>query len=367
MTAPATTAAPPTRVAVSDRSGRRHPSRLPIAWLTLAGVAAAVAAVAAVAFGPVSLPVGKVALELADRLPFINVDSGLSPTHAAIVTQVRLPRTVLTLLVGALLATSGGAYQGVFRNPLADPYLLGVAAGAGLGATVAITASGATLGAPVGAVPLAAFVGALAAVGLAYLLGVNADRLRTNASLILAGVAVAALFTALQTFVLQRDDEAVRDVYAWLLGRFNTAAWDDVAVLAPYAAVCIAVLLAVASRLDVMSVGDLEAEALGLHPRRLRLVIVMAASLGTAAAVAVSGLIGFVGIIVPHAIRLRAGPSYRRILPLAAILGGAFLCVADLTARTLLAPAEIPIGVITAIVGAPFFLVVLRSSRTIGP
>jgi iron complex transport system permease protein len=202
---------------------------------------------------------------------------------------------------------------------------------------------------------------------LAYALGASADRLRSNASLILAGVAVGALCSAVQTFLLQRDDEAVRDVYAWLLGRLNVAGWDDVALLAPYAAVSIGVLVLAANRLDVLAVGDHEAEALGTRPTRVRLVVVVAASLGTAAAVAVSGLIGFVGIIVPHAVRLRSGPSYRRVLPLATLCGGAFLCLADLVARTALAPGEIPIGVITAAVGAPFFLLLLRASRTTDP
>jgi iron complex transport system permease protein len=344
-----------------------HPSRLPFPWLLVACAVAVAAVAAAVLLGPVGLPAGGVVRELLDELPFVHVDSGLSSTQAAIVTEIRLPRVVLAFIVGSLLATAGGAYQGVFRNPLADPYLLGVAAGAGLGATAAIVGAGDALGAPAATVPVAAFVGALVAVGFTYVLGVSADRLRSNASLILAGVAVAALFTALQTFLLQRDDEAVRDVYAWLLGRFNAVGWSDVRLLLPYAAVSLVALLLAARALDVMAVGDEEAEALGLHPRRVRLLVVVAASLGSAAAVAVSGLIGFVGIIVPHAIRLRAGPSYRRILPLSVVLGGAFLCLADLVSRTALAPAEIPISVITAIVGAPFFLVVLRASRTVGP
>jgi iron complex transport system permease protein len=156
----------------------------------------------------------------------------------------------------------------------------------------------------------------------------------------------------------------VRDVYAWLLGRMNVAGWDDVRLLAPYAIVSLVVLLLAANRLDVLAVGDREAEALGARPGRVRLVVVIAATLGTAAAVAVSGLIGFVGIIVPHAVRLRGGASYRRILPLSMFLGGAFLCLADLVARTALSPAEIPIGVVTAIAGAPFFLLLLRSSGT---
>jgi iron complex transport system permease protein len=362
------TATTATDLSVPGRwTATQHPARLPTRWLVGAVAVSAAAFAASVALGPVGVPLDRVARELLDHLPLLDVDSGLAPTQAAIVTEVRLPRAVLAFLVGAVLAIAGGAYQGVFRNPLADPYLLGAASGAGLGATVAIVGAGVALGGPATATPIAAFAGALAAVGLAYALGASADRLRSNASLILAGVAVGALCSAVQTFLLQRHDEAVRDVYAWLLGRLNVAGWDDVVLLAPYAALTLGVLVLAASRLDVLAVGDHEAQALGARPARIRLVVVVVATLGTASAVAVSGLIGFVGIIVPHAIRLRSGPSYRRILPLAALLGGAFLCLADLVARTALAPAEIPIGVITAIVGAPFFLVVLRASRTAGP
>lgn len=287
--------------------------------------------------------------------------AGLSPGHAILV-DIRLPRVVTTILVGSALATAGGAYQGVFRNDLADPYLLGIAAGAGLGVTIA-TIAGATLG----WTPVAAFAGAIGAAAATCVLG--GDRAvhgNSRATLILAGVAIAALAGAVQTFLLQRDDEAIRDVYAWLLGRFNTAGWDDAAMLTPYAAIAVGGLLALAHRLDVMAVGDTEAAALGIDARRTRLAVVALASLGTAAAVAVSGLIGFVGIVVPHAVRLVAGPVYRRILPLAAVFGGAFLCLADLAARTVLSPAEIPVGVVTAIVGAPFFLAVMRRSRTVG-
>lgn len=342
-------------------------TRLPGRWLAAGALAALAAFVLAVALGPVSLRPDQVVRELADHLPLVSVDSGLAPTQAAIVTQVRLPRAVLAFVVGALLAAAGGAYQGVFRNPLADPYLLGAASGAGLGATTAIVGAGAALGGPAPATPVAAFAGALVAVALAYALGTSADGLRSDASLILAGVAVAALCSAAQTFLLQRDDEAIRDVYAWLLGRLNVAGWDDVRLLAPYAAVSLGVLLAAAGRLDVLAVGDREAQALGARPGRVRLVVVLAATLGTAAAVAVGGLIGFVGLVVPHAVRLRVGPGYRRILPLTALLGGAALCLADLVARTALAPAEVPIGVVTAVVGAPCFLVILRASRTVAP
>jgi iron complex transport system permease protein len=321
----------------------------------LAGTAAVVvASVAGLAFGPLRLPPVGVALEL------LHLHSGLTPREAAIVTELRLPRVVLALLVGATLALAGGCYQGVFRNPLADPYLLGVAAGAGLGATAAIafTGNGGAL-----VIPPAAFAGALAAVALTYVLGATGSRYRTPATLILAGVAVTSFLTAGQTYLQQRDAETIREVYAWLLGRLGTAGWHDVLLMAPYAAVSAVVILLAGRSLDVLAVGDEEAASLGASPQRTRYLLIIAASLGTAAAVAVSGLIAFVGIIVPHTVRLLAGSSYRAILPLSALFGGAFLVLADLAARLVLAPAEVPIGVVTAFLGAPFFIVVLRTVR----
>jgi iron complex transport system permease protein len=329
--------------------------------------AVAVAVVAGLVIGPVRLPAGAVALELLDALPLIDVHSGLTPTEAAIVTQIRLPRIVLGLLVGAMLALAGGCYQGIFRNPLADPYLLGVAAGAGLGATVALAyraASGAPTagGTPIG-VPLVAFLGALLGVGLTYALGIAGSRYRTAATLILAGVAVDAFLSAAQTYVQQRNVDTIREVYSWLLGRLATDGWNDVLLLMPYAAIPAIVILLAGRTLDILAVGDEEAASLGANPQRTRYVLIVAASFGTAAAVSVSGLIGFVGIIVPHTIRLLFGVSYRVILPLSALFGAAFLALADLAARTLLAPAEIPIGVVTAFFGAPFFVLVLRASQ----
>ncbi|MGH9154627.1 MAG: FecCD family ABC transporter permease [Acidimicrobiales bacterium] len=337
--------------------------RLPV--VAGAVVVAGAAAVLGLTVGPTSISPRGALAEVASHLPFSPVDSSLAPTQAAIVWEIRLPRVVLASLVGGVLALCGGAYQGVFRNPLADPYLLGVAAGAGLGATVAITS-----GPPGGAgvldlVPVAAFAGALAAVALTYALGASGERRRSPASLLLAGVAVASLLTAVQTFLQQRENEVIREVYSWILGRLTTASWSDVALLAPYAVVTSAVILRYRRPLDVLSVGDEEAATLGLPVERVRLVVVLAASLGTAAAVAVSGLIGFVGIIVPHTIRLLGGSSYRVILPLSLLLGGAFLTVADVAARTALSPAEVPIGVVTALIGAPFFALVLRTRRLV--
>jgi iron complex transport system permease protein len=317
------------------------------------------ALLAGVLVGAVGMSARGVLAEVADHLPFVSIESGLGDREAAIVWDLRLPRVVLAALVGATLAAAGAAYQGVFRNPLADPYLLGVAAGAGLGATVGIV----TAGPAAAVVPAAAFAGALAAVILTYALGGAAGGGRSGTTLVLAGVSVAAFFTAAQTFLQQRHADTVREVYSWILGRLSTVGWAEVGLLAPYAAVSLLVLLLHRRLLDVLAVGEEEAGTLGVSAARVRLVVVAAATLGTAAAVAVSGLVGFVGIVVPHAVRLLAGSSYRVILPLSILGGAAFLVLADLGARTLVSPAEVPLGVITAFVGAPFFAVVLRSGR----
>jgi iron complex transport system permease protein len=322
------------------------------------------AALAAVLAGPVRLAPGAVLLELAGRLPLVDTHSGLSSQEVAILWQLRLPRVVLGGLVGAMLALAGAAYQGVFRNPLADPYLLGAAAGAGLGATLAIAYGPDTAGWPVDLLPLAAFAGAAAGVVAAYALG-RSGGARTTTTLILSGVAVAAFLTAVQTYVQQQRAETLREVYGWILGRLTTAGWREVVLIVPYALVSTLIILLHRRLIDVLAVGDDEAASLGVRAERVRLVVVAAATLATAAAVAVSGLIGFVGIIVPHTIRLVAGPSHRLLVPLSLVGGAAFLILADLVARTVMAPAEVPIGVITAFFGAPFFALVLRTARQV--
>jgi iron complex transport system permease protein len=332
------------------------------------GTAAAVAflaaaVVAGVLVGPAFLAPGDVARAFAAKVPLLGIHSPLDETASTIVFDLRLPRVALGALVGAMLAAAGGAYQGVFRNPLADPYLLGIAAGAGLGATVVIAYG------PAGAstsmlLPAVAFAGGATSVLITYLVGRAGGRGTT--SLILAGVTVAAFFTAIETFVQQQRSETIRDVYGWLLGQLETSGWSEVWIVAPYAAVAAGTIIAHRRLLDVLRLGDEEAAALGVDVRRVRLAVIVAATLGTAAAVAVSGLIGFVGIIVPHAIRLLVGGSYRVVLPLSIVAGAGFLVFADLLARTILAPAELPIGVITAFFGAPFFAIVLRTTRLVG-
>jgi iron complex transport system permease protein len=325
-----------------------------------AGVALAlVAVVVGVLGGPIRIPAGGAVVELIDLIPGVDLDSGLTTTEATILLELRLPRVVLALLVGGLLALAGGAYQGVFRNPLADPYLLGIAAGAGLGATVAFVVDGSDAW-----VPAAAFVGALLAVGASAVIAGSIKGGSRGPTLILAGVAMASFLTAVQTWLQQRDAETLRQVYAWILGRLSTVGWGEVGILVPYAVIAGAVLLLHGRLLDVMAFGDDEAGSLGVEVGRVRWTVLAAASLATAAAVAVSGLIGFVGIVIPHAVRLLVGTSYRAILPLSLLGGGAFLVLADLLARTVAAPSEVPIGVITAFVGAPFFLFVLYRQGT---
>ena len=310
--------------------------------------------------GPAGLTPDRVILELLDGIPGVYLDSGLTVQQQAILWQIRLPRVVLGALVGAMLAVAGAAYQGVFRNPLADPYLLGVSSGAGLGATLAIVSGGA-LG--MFGIPLAAFAGGVLAVFATYALGRSIGGAQNAVVIILAGVAVAAFTNAVQTFVQQRFDDSLREVYTWLLGGLSTDGWSEVLVVIPYVVLASAVILVHRRVLDVMAVGDVEAASLGVDPARSRLILVLAATLGTAAVVSASGLIGFVGIVVPHAVRLVAGPSHRLLLPLSLMLGAAFLVLTDVAARTLMSPAELPIGVVTAMIGAPFFLLVLRRSR----
>ena len=344
-----------------------HATRLTAGRVVLGAGFLLAAAIVSILVGPAGLPVGAVLAEVLSRLPLVHLHSGLSATGVVVVWQLRMPRMVLGGLVGAMLAIAGASYQGAFSNPLADPYLLGVASGAGLGATLVVVGAPVIGQIPSDLLPVAAFAGAVLAVAATFALGRSRASERSAASLLLAGVAVAAFFTAVQTFLLQRSSPGqLSTVYSWILGGLSTAGWGQVELVLPYVGTAMVVLLACRRLLDVMSVGDEEATSVGVRAERVRLVVIVAATLGTAAAVSVSGLIGFVGIIVPHTIRLLAGPSYRRILPLSVLFGAGFLILADLLARTVLSPAEIPLGVVTAFLGAPFFLVVLRQARRLG-
>jgi iron complex transport system permease protein len=330
-----------------------------VAACTVVGLVVAV--VGGLVIGPTSVGTWRL---VGDALSHLGIGhSTLTPTQSLIVWQLRAPRMVLGLLAGAMLAVAGATYQGVFRNPLADPYLLGVAAGAGLGATFAIVNIGKSLSTPTWT-PLLAFVGAMSAVTVTWLIG--GRRLRSStATLILAGVAVSSLLTSAQTFLQQQSTGSIARVYIWLLGSLASASWSSVWLVLPYVAVCVAICVFAGRALDVMSVGEDESRSLGVPVRRVRFMVIAASSLGTAAIVSAVGLIGFVGIIVPHIVRLLVGTSYRRILPLSVLFGAGFLVLADTIARTVLAPSELPLGVVTALVGAPVFVVILSLRRPV--
>jgi iron complex transport system permease protein len=303
---------------------------------------------------------------LLDRIPFVHLSTGMTTLDQNILLQIRLPRVVLALLVGGLLAIAGAGYQGVFRNPLVDSGMLGSSAGAGLAATVAIVFLS-RLGGSV--VPVAAFAGSIAGVAVSWFASGGGRRTAGNgggtATLLLSGVAVGMFLTAAQTYLMQRDSQDLQQVYSWMLGSMADASWSQVTEALPYAAVSVLILLLHGRRLDVLGLGDDEAHSLGLNAGRTRLIVIAAASLAAATAVAVSGLIGFVGIVVPHVARRLGGPSYALVLPLSLLIGGAFMCLADTVARTVLSPAELPIGVVTAAVGAPVFILILRRSQPV--
>lgn len=320
-------------------------------------VALPVAIVLATSVGAVEIHPGAVAGTLWRAL---TGQLGEPTGDEAIIAQIRLPRILVAGLVGAGLALAGAAYQGLFRNPLADPYLIGVASGAGLGATLAIVTGLAlpVLG-PLGSVPLAATVGGVATVLLVYSIARRGGTAPTVA-LILAGVVVSALLGALTGALLFLGDNRVRQVLGWLLGSLTLASWPRLLYALPFVLGGGVVLAALARPLNALQLGEDQAATLGVNVGRNRLLAVTGATLATAGAVSVAGLIGFVGLVIPHAIRLLAGPDHRTLLPLSALAGAIFLIGVDLVARSAFGGGEFPVGILTALIGAPIFLLLLR-------
>ncbi len=312
--------------------------------------------------GAASIPPGTAIALVLERLPFVHLGIEAPASWETIVFDVRLPRLVTAGVVGGALAYSGAAYQGVFRNPLADPYLLGVASGAALGASIAIVSPLDAGSYGFGWVPLLAFTGAGVAVVLAYLFA-QAGRMVSNTSLILAGIAISSIAGAITSFILLTGGERAQPIFAFLFGSFNTANWERLAIGAPYLAVGATVIALHGRLLNVLQLDEEQAAQLGVDVARTKLILLGAASLIAATAVALAGVIGFVGLIVPHVTRMVFGGDYRRVLPLAALLGASFLMGTDVLARTVLRPQEVPVGIVTAIVGGPFFLYLMRVRR----
>ncbi|KUI46425.1 ABC transporter permease [Mycobacterium sp. GA-1199] len=333
--------------------------RVPYGLVLVALVALLLVCVTAgVAIGSVPLPPGQVWQILLHRLNPMLIDPTWPPVRASIVLDARLPRVVLAAVIGAGLAGCGMVLQAVVRNPLADPMLLGVSSGASVGA-VAVLVAGAGLG--LFMLPAAAFLGALVALVAVYLLARTGGRM-TTLRLILAGVAVAEVLSAVASLLIVTSDDPhkAQSAVRWMLGGLGGATWSTVWIPAIAVAVGIAVLLAVTRPLNLLYSGEEAAAALGLDVHRFRAAMFVVVALMVGAMVAVSGAIGFVGLIMPHIVRMLVGADHRRALPAAALLGASFLIVCDIAARTVAAPEELPVGVLTALVGGPYFLWLMR-------
>jgi iron complex transport system permease protein len=344
-------------VPVSPR--RRNAFRLTMAALTAALIAAVITAGIV---GAAGLSVGEAFRALFALIAHGPNATGDFPAWAPrLLLDLRLPRIVLALVTGAALSTSGAAFQGVFRNPLAEPYLLGVSAGAGLGATIAIVWK------PLGSLgiytlPMLAFVGAVLAAFLVYRLATFSGH-TSGASLLLSGVAVGSTLTAVMSFLMVATERDLHTVIVWLMGGVTTASWTKVYITLPVVAAGFLYMYLMSRRMNLLLMGEERARELGIDSQRTRRNLMVVAALTTAAAVSFTGLVGFVGLMVPHIMRLVVGPDHRRLLPATALFGALLLLLADTVARTVLAPAEIPVGIITAAVGGPFFLYLLRARK----
>ncbi|MBT9149486.1 MAG: Hemin transport system permease protein HmuU [Dehalococcoidia bacterium] len=314
--------------------------------------------VVASAVGSTHIPIGTIWGVLLSRLPFVDITPAWSAAVETIVVDIRLPRVLLAGLVGAALAVAGATYQGLFRNPLADPYLIGVAQGAALGAVVGFLLPWSVAG----LIPVLAFSGGLLAVTAVYSIARVGKTLPVT-TLILAGVALGAFLASITAYLMIISGDRLHGIIAWLMGRFSLSNWEQVWVIAAPCIIGVVVIWLHARPLNVMQLDEEQAQQLGINVERVKLILLVAATLITAAAVSFVGTIGFVGIIIPHAVRLIWGPDHRFLLPLTTLAGASFLILADTAARTVLAPTEIPVGVITAFLGAPFFLYLLRQKK----
>jgi iron complex transport system permease protein len=312
--------------------------------------------------GTANVPLSTVWRLLLSWIPGVHTDHGISDTLHTIVLDIRLPRILLAGLVGAALATAGATYQGVFRNPLADPYVIGVAQGAGLGAVIAFMLPFSVHLSGLSLVPLMAFGFGLVSAGIVYGLS-RVGKTLPRTAVILAGVAVGQLLSAITSFLLVNSDN-LHGILIWLLGSFSTSSWDEVHVLFPYLCAGLIVIYIYSRPLNLMQLDEEQAQQLGVNVERVKLILLLSATLITAAAVSFAGSIGFVGLIIPHAVRLAWGGDHRFLLPLSTLSGAIFLILADTLARTVISPAELPVGVVTALCGAPFFLYLLWKKKS---
>ena len=319
--------------------------------------------------GAVRVSMAEVLGILLRDIPFIGAGIGrILPEpeglKASIILQIRLPRVVLSGLVGASLAVAGATFQGIFRNPMADPFVIGVSSGASLGAVLAIVLGLQVGFLGLGAVPVMAFIGALGSILLVYSISRVGGRLPVL-TMLLAGIAVGSFLSALVSLAVYFSNQQIHQVVFWLMGGFSGATWQYVRLAVPYVAIGCAACLVYARELNAMVLGEDTAIHLGVDTEWVKRALLGAASLLTATAVATSGLIGFVGLIVPHVVRLLAGPDHRVLIPASALAGAAFLVTADAMARTVIAPTELPVGILTSMFGGPFFIYLLKRRKAL--
>ncbi len=320
--------------------------------------------IVAISLGAVRIPISEIVAIFLSRIPFLGLlfSGGSSKAYEIIIMQIRLPRVVLSILVGAALATAGVILQGLFKNPMADPYIVGVSSGAALGATISIILFKGPGLLAMYAIPLLAFAGAISATLVVYHLAKTAGRVPIS-SLLLSGIAVGSFLTAIMSFLMATTTRDLHSVIFWLMGGFSARNWNHVNMALPFFMIGLPAALIFSRELNIMLLGEEKAYHLGIEVETIKRLLLIVASMMAASAVAVSGLIGFVGLMIPHIIRLIIGPDHRLVIPAAALAGSIFLVFADTVARSLLAPTEIPVGIITAFFGAPFFVYLLRLKR----
>jgi iron complex transport system permease protein len=346
----------------ATRVAKARPRRQGWGRYGVALLALLLASAVGIVVGKAPVDPGTLLAILLSKAPFSQVTPWWPASFETILLEVRLPRVIMGALVGAGLSVAGASYQGLFRNPLADPYLVGVASGAGLGAAMAMVAPLPPALYTLGAVQLAAFLGGLLTVGLVYFMA-RVGRTTPVTTLLLAGVAVGSLANAATSFVMYAQGDKITVIYAWMLGGFNVTGWQQVLLVSPYIAVAIVGLTLLGGLSNLLLLDEDQARSLGVNVELTKIALVLLATLSTAAAVSAAGLIGFVGLVVPHVVRMLWGPDHRSLIPLSALVGAAFMVAADTLARGIPGAQEVPAGVVTAFCGAPFFLYLLRRQK----
>ena len=318
--------------------------------------------IGSMALGAVTIPFGSITTILLAQIRGLEIEN-ISSAFVAIITQVRLPHTLLIALTGAALAGSGAAFQGLFRNPLADPYLIGVASGAGLGAVVSMSVRWPQNLLGFYLVPIGAFIGALITIWIVYRLA-KVGPIVPLSTLILAGVAVGSFASALTSFLMLRSNDQIYRALSFLLGGSSLTGWKPVIVALTYMTPGLILLALLGHKMNVLQFGEEQAKTLGLDVEKAKTAVLVTATFTTAAAVAFSGVIGFIGLIVPHMMRIIWGTDYRHLIPRSILFGASALLFADILARVVLAPESVPVGIVTALAGTPFFLWILRRAKS---